>query len=90
MCTFFACIHPEVQVEFSEPLYSVSEDGSAAEILVCVEIVAGTVDPDGLTVTVENEDGGTATRKLVGLVGVVPLPDSHHIFFWFIGETYFL
>ena len=44
-------------------LYSVSEDGSAAEIFVCVEIVAGTVGSDGLTVTVEDEVGGSATGE---------------------------
>lgn len=48
---------------FVQTISSVSEEDSTPGIQVCVEIVAGTVDSDGLIINVVNDDGGTATGE---------------------------
>lgn len=57
----YGLCYSEILVEFSEKCYWVSEDGPGEHI--CINIVAGTVGPDGLVINVADTTGGSATGK---------------------------
>lgn len=52
----------EIIAEFSLERFFVSEDDAAPAVMVCVDIVSGTVGSGGLNITIIN-DGGSATGE---------------------------
>lgn len=56
-------LYTEVEVEFTEIVFPVSEDDTAPGVQVCIRIVAGTVDSDGLVIDIVNTDDGSATGE---------------------------
>lgn len=62
VCFHFLYTSLEIEVEFTETTFSVTEDGTDPGVLVCLEILSGTVEGEELVVEIVNT-GGNATGE---------------------------
>lgn len=58
-----------IVVEFTEEIYSVSEDGPAVQ--VCIRIISGRVGPDGLVINVTNVGGSATGENLLYTIMII-------------------